>query len=473
MVSSISSSTGLRGSPPRIALLTPYTGTNLGDAAIFEAAVRNLRERRPDAELVGLTLLPHATQKLHGIICRPSTGLHVPMYSDALFASEGTPTRPADDPDYRGKGADQRQASTQLWRVWLKELPLIRAAVRGCRNTLHWLKAWKNEIVRLSSDWRAVRDFDAVFVCGGGQLDDEWGGPWGQPYVLARWAVLCQIRKRGFCLLSVGVCRLERALSWRFLSIALRRAAYRSYRDLGSRQMLSPVLEFTVSDPCVDDLAFSLPIHVKPRGPASSGSLVIGLSPIAHGRPGAAPTANQAGYLAYLDAIVGFVMDQCRAGHVVRVFSTTSIDRHAIGDLRKRLVELDDPKLQAAVRFLRTESLDDLLVQLADIDIVVASRLHGVILAHHLGRPTVAVSYDRKVEAQMHLFGQESCLLSTASVTRCQLNQCFANLSSELPAIHDRLLECNRVAFERLASQYETAIHASIAATGQSTEELH
>jgi hypothetical protein len=60
--------------PIRIALLTPYSGTNLGDAAIQEAATRNIGARCPGAVISGSTLNPVTTAARHGIPCFPGGG---------------------------------------------------------------------------------------------------------------------------------------------------------------------------------------------------------------------------------------------------------------------------------------------------------------------------------------------------------------------------------------------------------------
>jgi polysaccharide pyruvyl transferase WcaK-like protein len=41
------------------------------------------------------------------------------------------------------------------------------------------------------------------------------------------------------------------------------------------------------------------------------------------------------------------------------------------------------------------------LSALQDVDLVVASRLHGVILSHLIAKPTLAISYDPKIDTHM------------------------------------------------------------------------
>ena len=58
----------------KVALLTPYDGGNLGDAAIQEALIANLRQYDPRVHLYGITLHPESTAARHGIPCYPLAG---------------------------------------------------------------------------------------------------------------------------------------------------------------------------------------------------------------------------------------------------------------------------------------------------------------------------------------------------------------------------------------------------------------
>jgi polysaccharide pyruvyl transferase WcaK-like protein len=51
----------------KVVLITPYTGGNLGDAAIQEAVISNVRRRDANADIVLVTLAPAITARLHGV----------------------------------------------------------------------------------------------------------------------------------------------------------------------------------------------------------------------------------------------------------------------------------------------------------------------------------------------------------------------------------------------------------------------
>src|SRR3954470_15535134 len=203
---------------PRIALLSPYGGTNLGDAAIQEAAIQGIRRLLPEAELCGITLNPAETQKRHNIPCFPLTGLRVTFYSETLFAplvglrvgfSDKNPkdskrigaTRPPAPSDKRG-----------LWEA-IKAVPVMGSALKMVLKCVRASLILLHELRHLGASLRFVRSMDMVIVAGGGQLDEEWGGPWGHPYALFRWAILSKVVRTRFVVLSVGTGKLRHGLS--------------------------------------------------------------------------------------------------------------------------------------------------------------------------------------------------------------------------------------------------------------------
>jgi polysaccharide pyruvyl transferase WcaK-like protein len=79
--------------------------------------------------------------------------------------------------------------------------------------------------------------------------------------------------------------------------------------------------------------------------------------------------------------------------------------------------------------------LDQQLEEMRKMDLVVASRLHGIILSHILGKPTLAISYDRKVRAHMEAMAQERFCLNFRDCTLPQLWDGFAKMELESAAI--------------------------------------
>ena len=80
------------------------------------------------------------------------------------------------------------------------------------------------ELRHCAGAYRFLRTEDLLIVSGGGQLDEEWGGPWGHPFTLFKWAVLARIAHVPFAIASVGACKLTSKTSRFFVSVALRMA---------------------------------------------------------------------------------------------------------------------------------------------------------------------------------------------------------------------------------------------------------
>ena len=234
----------------KVALLTPYDGGNLGDAAIQEALIGNFRKYDPQVQLYGITLHPESTAARHHIPCLPIGG----DLPSVLPRKEGassflqqfqlqhrSPGRSVEAPTFFER--IKRAVRGLLFRIGLK--PLVRLA-QECAFTL-------------LRSYRLLRSVDMLVVAGGGQLDEEWGGSWGHPYALMKWAVLARAARAPVIFLSVGGCRTDSWLTKLFLRIALSLACYRSYRDEGSRQLaraITPAADGSV----VPDLAFSLSV---------------------------------------------------------------------------------------------------------------------------------------------------------------------------------------------------------------------
>ena len=393
---------------PKIGLLDQYLGLNLGDTAIFESVLRNIRHRAPGAQFVGITLRPRATSRIHGIGGFTATGLSVPFYSDGLYYKP--PKNGASDiPESAESDSPTRTGSL---REVVKVMPLVGPVSRKFVKFLRALWAARREPPQLWRAYRLAKGLDALIVSGGGQIDDEWGGPWGHPYTLFRWAIVCALARTPYLVLSVGVCRLDSWLSRVFVRLALARSQYRSYRDPGSKEKLSS-WRFTKDDPCVPDLAFGLWRDQPAQSQKRADKGRIGVSPIAFGRPGVWSIPDAAVYGSYLEVLSSFVSELVKAGWEVHVFTSADEDKWAQQDLMEKL----DPNVQACLKTVPFASLQELLESLSKLDLVVASRLHGAVLAHLSGVPVVAVSFDRKVDAHMEMMNQKPYVLDIRTVS--------------------------------------------------------
>jgi len=371
----------------RIGLISPCAG-NLGNAAIMSAMITNIRERVAGVEILGITLSPDDTRRRHGIEAFPITGSFHPGYSVC-------------NPEF---GKVRSRHFLQLGRIkeWSRRVPWLRRVLRA-------VGMCGKELAHIVAAARVVRKLDRVMVTGGGALDEFWGGPWGHPWTLLKWALLSRMYRVPFSFVSVGKCSLEHRLSRLFVRIALRLAEYRSYRDSGSKIAVQALIDAR-KDRVEPDLAFSYPCpFLTDPGSCRSpgGGLVVGVSPIAYLDPRSWPLKDGRRFAAYLGQLVELVKWLIRERHRVLLFATDNPDVPLIAEIEAMVSnDLDDTDAIELLPGPPGQSTDGLLEGISHADLIIASRLHGVILAHLTATPVLALSYDPKVTVYMDAIGQ-------------------------------------------------------------------
>lgn len=225
--------------------------------------------------------------------------------------------------------------------------------------------------------------------------------PWQTPWSLFVLAASARAFGVSLAVVSVGASRPRDPVTRVLLREALRRVSHRSFRDENSRTAASEMGVDTSHDAVVPDLAFALP--APPRPDRTSG--IVGVGVIAwHGAESerAGADALHARYRTALEDFLGRLVD---GGHTVRLLVGDDIDVPVAVELRGAVLAerpwLDDD----AIVFDPVSTLGDLMVQVADLDAVVASRFHNVLCALKCGVPTIAVGYGDKHRALMERFG--------------------------------------------------------------------
>lgn len=380
-----------RDRPVRVALLTPYTGGNLGDAAIQESMIDAIKGRYPDAEVCMISLSPELTSLLHGIASFP---IGKDSFGPGPWYTHHPHTGPSGAAEQSAEGRSRLKAVLSRW-------PTLAAALRRARQMVG--SSAITQVVReaghIARAYRAMRGVSVLVVSGGGQIDDYWGS-WRHPYALLKWGLIARAVRARYVFLSVGVCSLRSRVSVFLIRNALRLASYRSYRDRTSLNLLHD-WSFTHNDPVCPDLAFGSR-RVSRRGALDvKRRLIVGVSPIAYLSSHGWPKTNPAAYRRYVAALAGFVSMLRREGHTVVLFTTDPVDRPAVTDVVQALPTEDGSLERQSLLLPTTDTLDQLRAQLGKLDLVVASRLHGVLLSHVAALPVLAISYDRKVKTHM------------------------------------------------------------------------
>jgi len=418
--------------PKKIGLLGPYGYGSLGDAALLDAMIQNIRKRYPDAQIVGIAPNPEDTEKWHKIPAYPVTRM----------------------PDRDWRRPDQAAVPrnpVQKFAYWLRYHP--NPQLRKLERALFRLPL---EFILAQRAWSFLKDFDTVIICGGGQLDDYWGGAWSLPYTILKWSMLAKARGVQLQFVSVGAGPIDARLSKFFFKQALTLANYRSYRDLESKVYMAGV-GFKCNDPVYPDLAHSLQFGCAVTVPhEKEGKGTVGIGPMAYFDPRVWPERDGAVYLAYLVKLAEFVKWLIRHEYKIRFFpGDFHFDSLVIEDLIHLLHE--DKTVRTEGKLIKEPicTVETLLQQLAATDIVVATRFHGVLLSHFMEKPVVALSYHQKIDTLMAAAGQAAYNLSVASFDVPSLIACFQALEANRENAVAQIRQQKQAYITALDEQYE------------------
>jgi polysaccharide pyruvyl transferase WcaK-like protein len=428
----------------RLALVSPWSGGNLGNSAILSAVILNITKRISAVEFVGITLSCEEARRRFGI--------------------EGFPLAAATRYDYSqwntvgSEGCERRASVIGRIKQWLKRIPLVRSSLKAVRT-------WSHEMAHIAAASRIIRKLDGVIVPGGGALDEFWGGSWGHPWNLLKWSVLSHIYRVPFVVASVGKSPLERAASRWFVRIALKLAIYRSYRDPDSKEGVQALIDAS-DDPVLPDLAFSYPAPVSYKSRVADWGnrrLIVGVSPIAYCDPRVWPLKDERRYALYVNQLVQLVKWLLGEGHMLLLFATDSPDLETIKDVLAGIGE--NPKEASAIRTLTSpieQSIDNHLAEIGRADLVIASRLHGVILSHLVATPVLALSYDPKVDAQMSIAEQKDYCLDIDTLELNSFIERFEALRAARLREAARLRSAALIFRQQLDAQYDKILRVGL-----------
>ncbi len=345
--------------PKRIAFWGNFGTRNLGNECTLSAALANARARRPEATFVCFCTAPEDAQTRHGLPCFP---LHTAL---------------------RRKGEPPPSWPSRIARR-------LSAEVRGWREALH-----------------ATKGLELLVMTGTGMLTDEGEGPMGLPYAMFRWAVAARLSGCRLAFLSVGVEGLHHVATRFFIRTALRLASFRSYRDVQSKERLRAAGFLREDDAVYPDLAFSLPEALCRPSPLAPGARPrIGVGLYAYRDRGEASPEDKALYRAYVEKVCTLVGALRARSHAVRLLiGDNTYDEPVLEDVREALRARGLKPGTTGLEDAAADSFEALLEQLCEVDVVVASRFHNVLLALLLGKPVLSLSYNEKNDALLRDMG--------------------------------------------------------------------
>jgi polysaccharide pyruvyl transferase WcaK-like protein len=115
---------------------------------------------------------------------------------------------------------------------------------------------------------------------------------------------------------------------------------------------------------------------------------------------------QEASYSSYLDKMCDFVCWLVNNGYAIRILQgDVKYDTLTRADLKARLEQRGVHYDQAEICDDGSSTVEELLEQIAQVDIVVSPRFHNLLLALMLNIPAVSISYDPKNDALLEGMG--------------------------------------------------------------------
>lgn len=302
-----------------------------------------------------------------------------------------------------------------------------------------------------------VRRHDVVIVPGMGVLEATLPlRPWGFPYSLFLLCASGRLTRTRVALVSVGAAEIRNRPTRALVRWSGRLAAYRSYRDVQSRDAMRAMGVDTARDEVYPDLAFSLP--APPASPSSDapGTVCVGVMDF-HGGNDDRARADEI-YRRYLDGTIRFVRTLVEEGRPVRLLTGDQCDATVVAAI---LEAVDSPLVTAA----EPASLADLMKEMVAADTVVAVRYHNLICALKTGTPVLALSYAAKSDALMDRMGLGAYCHPAREVDADRLLEQFRALEKRAPELRQTLTERNQAATRQLEDQFSSLTAAAFPAT--------
>jgi polysaccharide pyruvyl transferase WcaK-like protein len=343
-------------------------------------------------------------------------------------------------------------------RRWLKttRTPAIRLS-----------RAIYEEVAFLAASYQDLKGYGQLVISGGGQLTER-SGPWGFPYAIVTWVILAKIARLKCVFLSVGAGPLKHVLSRFFVARALSMADYVSFRDAQSRDLAREV-GFSGKCQVVPDNAYLLEHNPAQVLRPAQKRAVVGIAPMPY--PFCDPREFVSGhreiYENYIAKFAAFASILATESYSLELFgSDAGADASAIEDLRRVLLHEHNI---ATPPYEPVTSVEGLLAKMETLDYVVTCRFHGVVLAHILNKPILAISHHPKVAALMGHLGLEQYCVDIQTFDSKQLAERFASLVNRDREVRETLavsLAANRA---QVASQFDKLFAAGRTVAGQRT----
>jgi polysaccharide pyruvyl transferase WcaK-like protein len=299
---------------------------------------------------------------------------------------------------------------------------------------------------------RHARQFDLVLIPGTGILDDFGDRPKGMPWNILRWCLLSRLLGAKVAFVCIGAGPIGHPLSRWMMKTAARLAHYRSYRDALSKDFMSGIGVNTDADPVFADLAFALP-RPPHRERSDDERLIVGVGVMSYYGWYSFAEAGPETHRRYIDKLSRFVRHVLDRGHRVRLLIGETADDGAVENLLARLRSQSPAIPEEDLMAAPAKTLHDVMRQMQETDVVVATRYHNIVCALKMAKPTISLGYAKKNDVLMTQAGLGAFCHHVETFEVDQLIEQFERICAQRTQCADAVRAYRERADIRLAEQ--------------------
>jgi polysaccharide pyruvyl transferase WcaK-like protein len=322
---------------------------------------------------------------------------------------------------------------------------LLRQLLIGIpRELLDWLRIF-----------HILLGVNTLIFPGTGYLTDAYSNAIGWPYDVFKWSLIARLLRRKVLFVSVGAGPIYHPLSKWLIKSALSLAHYRSFRDTSTLTCLRMIGLSTDNDPVYPDLVFNLDeVAGPPPRVYKRGRPVIGIGLMSDPGRYSVATPRNGTHLSYLHALGTFVHWLLIRDYDVRLLIgdvydipvtrnfTELLKRNGLTEARGRII--NEPAASA----------DQLLSQLASVDLVVATRFHNILLSLLLEKPVIGITFHHKGVSLMTQMGLTEYCQDINTLDAQRLIQQFCKLEKDADRLKSVVRQKTKECREALDRQY-------------------
>lgn len=386
----------------KIGLLGQFGSGNTGNDGSLEAMVNFLRKARSDAELLCICSNPDAIAK---------------QYKIKAISIGGTVAQ--------GR--------------WFQRINGMLAGVPRRFLTLYSLLAQLNGL-------------SLLIIPGTGILDDFQENPFGWPFVVFRWCLAARLRRVRIAFVSIGAGPIEHPLSRWFLKTAVQMARYRSYRDDYSRDYVEGIGVDVSRDGRYPDIAFRLPVP-DPLPVKNDAHVTVGVGVMDYHGWAKTDTDTDAIHESYTGKLAAYICWLLEQGYNVRLLTGDLRDGKAVKKVLDKIAATGLDVSPERITSTYSQSLHELMHNIARTDFVVVSRYHNVVCALKLGRPTISISYNKKNDYLLAQFDQQRYCQFIETFDVEELKRQTQSVVEDMDAVRLQIDNANRALQEKLSEQ--------------------